>query len=106
MASHARIYNLTRRFSLKRSQAIKAVEQCACAWVEFGVSVRDLTIAESIAARNAQKKNAEPLPLAEIPHVEFRAPERARTSTRQEMHLAVEANQFARLVTAPQLAIA
>jgi len=52
---------------MKRRQAIRAIENCACAWVQYGVSIRDLTIAEAIAARNEQARTAEPLPLAELP---------------------------------------
>ena len=90
MASHSRVQNLTRGFRLKFNQAEKAVEACACVWVEYGVSVRDLTLAEAIAARNAQAKLREPMPFAEIPGLKV-----AGISTiHQEFALAAEANRF------------
>ena len=67
MSNNHRILNVTRGFTLKHKQAVRAIENCACAWVEYGVSIRDLTIAEAIAARNEQARIAEPLPLAELP---------------------------------------
>jgi hypothetical protein len=75
MASHTRILNITRNYSLKHKQALRAVENCACAWVVFGVSVRDLSLAESIAKRNQQASLAESLPLAELRTVIFRPSE-------------------------------
>ncbi len=57
MGSHIRVFNVTRQFWLKPKRALYAVEQCSAAWVEFGVSVRDLTLAESIAKRNEQAAN-------------------------------------------------
>lgn len=95
MSNNQRVKNLTRGGTLKHGQVVRGVQKCALAWVEFGVSFRQLTAAESIAARHAQKKQSEPLPLAEIPHIVFKAPERAQTSTRQEMHMAMQAVQFA-----------
>lgn len=80
---------------MKRNQALKAVENCACAWVEFGVSVRDLTLAESITARNHQAHTFERLPFAEQPGIIFRPTESAIAATRAGYHLVREANQFA-----------
>jgi len=74
MAEDSRILNITRGFRLKRSQAYRALENGACAWVEVGVSVRDLTLAESIAVRNQQAKMREPLVYAEIPGLVFDGP--------------------------------
>lgn len=74
MASHRRIVNLTRNYSMKFRSAEKAVYACACAWVEYGVSVRDLTLAESIAARNKQAAVREPLAYAEIPGLVWNGP--------------------------------
>lgn len=48
--------------------------ECACEWVEFGVSVRDLTLAESIKMRNEQSADREPLAYAEIPGLVFNGP--------------------------------
>ena len=97
--SNNRVYNVTRRFSMKHKQAVKAVENCACAWVEFGVSVRDLTLAESIAARNEKSRRREPIPFAELPGVVYRVAQRNEAGLRLEKQLAAEANQFARLAT-------
>ena len=69
MSNNHRILNVTRGFTLKHKQAVRAIANCACAWVEYGTSIRDLTIAEAITARNEQARVAEPLPLAELPGV-------------------------------------
>lgn len=66
MTKGTRIRNITRGFSLKRNQAIQAVENCAAEWVTLGSTIRDLTLAESIAKRNEQAAQREPLPLAEL----------------------------------------
>lgn len=71
MQKDPRILNITRGFRLKPSQAYRAIENCACEWVDIGVSVRDLTLAESIQARNVQAKDREPLANAEIPGIMF-----------------------------------
>lgn len=42
--------------------------------MEVGVSVRDLSLAESIAVRNEQAKLREPLVYAEIPGLVFDGP--------------------------------
>lgn len=94
MAQDPRILNLTRNFRLKRKQAERAIENCACAWVEYGVSVRDLTLAEAIAARNKQATEREPLASAEIPGLLFEPPTRAQASRHQEFALAAAANRF------------
>jgi hypothetical protein len=65
MPKSHRIHNITRDVWPKYSQALNAVDCCACAWVVEGVSIRDLTLAESIAARNVQAKTREELPAAE-----------------------------------------
>jgi hypothetical protein len=74
MSQSPRVKNLTRNLHWKFRRAEKAVYECACDWVEYGVSVRDLTLAESIAARNVQAKNREPLAYAEIPGLVFNGP--------------------------------
>jgi len=71
MASNKRILNITRNYWLKPSQAFRGIENCSCVWLEEGVSVRDLSLAESIAARNVQAKVREPLSVAEIPGITF-----------------------------------
>jgi hypothetical protein len=75
-----RVFNLTRGYSLKHKQALRAVDQCSATWIEFGISIRDLTLAEAIAARNAQAKLQEAFPLTEIPGLRYEAPETKRDS--------------------------
>ena len=75
MGNNSRVLNVSRGFSLKHKQALRAVENCACAWVEFGVTIRDLTLAESITARNEQARVSEPLCSSELPGLRYEAPE-------------------------------
>lgn len=93
MSGNQRVQNISRGYSMKHRQAEKAVATCSAEWVEYGVSIRDLTVAEAIAARNKQAADREPLPLPEIPGVVFRSPSRS-VSAMQEMALAWEANRF------------
>lgn len=97
MTANTRILNLTRGYTVKRNQALRAVENCAAVWVQFGVSIRDLNAAESIAARNEQARMREPLPFAECPGLVYRPAEKDQAATRHEYQLAREANQFASL---------
>lgn len=94
MTNNARILNLTRKFSLKYKQALKAVDNCACAWVEPGVSIRDLTLAESIMRRNEQSRQREPLESAEIPGLIFKPPTSGQMGTREVHELVMRANSF------------
>lgn len=80
MNGNFRVLNITRGFSIKYKHALKGIKECACTWVEYGVSVRDLTLAESIAARNEQARLAEPLPFAELPGLVFELRKGERTS--------------------------
>lgn len=89
-----RVVNLTRSTRLRFNQARKGVENCAWAWVEVGVSVRDLTLRESIAARAQQAKDREPLPFAEVPGLSFEAPMGQAGAHRQSRRLAYEAALF------------
>ena len=91
MSNNHRILNVSRGFTLKHGQAVKAIGNCACAWVEYGVSIRDLTIAEAITARNEQARIAEPLPLAELPGLVVRN----LPHYSDELELATTANKFA-----------
>jgi len=95
MSNNKRIMNLTRGYSMKFKQALHAIEQCAASWVEYGVSIRDLSLQESIEARNKQSKEREPLPLSEIPGIKFDPPANALNSNRQSSLLAYEAGKFA-----------
>jgi hypothetical protein len=112
LALYARVFNVSRQYSMKHKQALRAVENCACAWVEFGVSIRDLTLAESIAARNQQTQK--PLGLvyivegkggkliskpifSELPTCVYRPTERNQAQTREGHQLVKAANQFAEM---------
>lgn len=82
MAFPKRVLNITSGWKLKQNQAVRAVESCSAAWVEEGVSIRNLTLAESIAKRNEQAKLRDPEPdnqrepgsFAEIRGIVFRPP--------------------------------
>jgi hypothetical protein len=95
MASSKRVHNVTRGFDLKFRRAERAIEECSAAWVEYGVSIRDLTLAESIAARNVQARLREPLPYAEIHGLRFDPPVSGISATRRERKLTWEAHKFA-----------
>jgi hypothetical protein len=94
MAQDPRVLNITRGFRLKRSQVYRAIENGAVAWVEVGVSVRDLTLAESIAARNEQARLREPLEFAEVHGLRFDPPVSGIPATRREGLLLWEAHKF------------
>ncbi len=94
MPKDPRVLNISRGFRLRFNQACKAVDQCACTWVEHGVSVRDLTLSESIAARAVQAKNREPLPYAEVPGLRFQVPPKMNGAEWQSRLLAFEASLF------------
>lgn len=94
MSGNTRVLNVTRGYSIKHKAALKAVENCACVWVEFGVSVRDLTLAESIAARNEQAARREPLAFAELPGVVFEQPASAVSTMFERMSLVRAANEL------------
>lgn len=94
MPKDSRVFNITRSFRLRFNQARKAVENCACAWVEYGVSVRDLTLAESIAARSQQAKDREPLPYAEVFGLRFDPPAGKAAAEWQSRLCAYEASLF------------
>lgn len=95
MASHSRVFNLTSGCRIKRSQALGRIAHCLSEWVEPGVSIRNLTLAETVARRSAQARLEEPLPLAEIPGLIYRPSPTAEISTQHEQKLARIANQFA-----------
>lgn len=104
MAPDTRILNLTRGFRLKRNQALRAIEECACTWAtdaqcdEANVprrsAIRDLTLAESIAARNQQAREREPLESPELPGLTFQPPSSAVSSSPLRRRLIQAANQF------------
>src|ERR1700757_2923239 len=94
MAKTLSVLNVSRGYSVRLNQARKAVEVCACAWVEPGVSIRDLTLRESIAARGEQAKLRESLPYAEVHGLTFEAPRGRDAATRASRLLAYEASLF------------
>lgn len=74
MAASRTVYNISKKCFWKRSYALKSINNCACEWVEEDRTVRDLTLAEAIAARNVQAKLRDPMPMGEIPGLVFRQP--------------------------------
>lgn len=90
MSKNHRVLNITRGHTLKFKQAEKAVDSCACTWVEYGKSIRDLTLAESIAQRHKQVKELEPLPMSELPGIIFQPP----TAKRQDFTLLRIAREY------------
>lgn len=95
MSGNSRVQNVSRGYSMKFRQAAKGVAACALAWIEYGVSVRDLSLAESIAARNEQSRLREPLPLAEIHGLTYEPQPKDRAAYRLEQALAWQASAFA-----------
>ena|ERR1700748_2850071 len=95
MASHSKIHNISSNRYIKKSQAFGRIEQCISDWVEYGVSIRDLTLAEAIQARSQQAKDREPLPLAEIHGLKYEPASRNAVSTRESLKLAYEDGKFA-----------
>ena len=94
MSSNKRIINLTRGYTLKYKQACKAIEECAAIWVDYGVSIRDLNLQESISRRNQQAKDREPLADAEIPGLKYEPCIHAVSNHRESLYLAYEANML------------
>lgn len=89
-----RVLNVTRGFTLKQKQAERAISQFACAWVEYGLSVRSLTLAESIAARIEHAQRAEPIAHAELPGLMFEPPSIDRAKSYERRQLVFAANRF------------
>jgi hypothetical protein len=91
MKSH-RILNISKNIRLKYSQALKSIESCACAWVIEGESIRDLTLKESIQARNEQAKQREPMPNAELPGISYEPSTSGQSAARAGYELIMLAN--------------
>lgn len=104
MSKSLSVFNETRGYSIRFKQALRAVENCACEWIEYGVSIRDLNLAESISARAEQAKLREPLPYSEVHGLRFEPPVGGDAAYRQSRLLAFEATIFAGMATAPRLA--
>lgn len=94
MAQTLSVLNVSRGYRLRFNQARRAVDQCAAEWVEVGVSIRDLTLQESVAARAQQAKDREPLPFAEVPGLSFEPATGQAGAHRQSRRLAYEAAIF------------
>ncbi len=96
MTNRFPVLNVSRDYFVRLKQAKRSVEECACAWVEYGVSIRDLTLAESIEVRNKQAKLREPLEYAELPGIVFRSSTGSdKDAARLSRRLVVEAHRFA-----------
>jgi len=100
MSANRLVVNLTRGWKYRYRAAVQAVENCACAWVEFGVSIRDLGEQEASEARKRQEKALESLPFAELPNCVYRPAEQAQALTRAGYPLVRAANQFAAMQNA------
>ena len=91
-----RVVNITNGRRYKFNQARRLVEDhCALAWVEYGVSVRELTVEEMVKARSKQKECEEPL-YKEIHGLRFVPPASGLTASRAEGALAFECGQAIR----------
>lgn len=95
MSNNTRVLNLTRGFSLKHKQALRAIEVCSCVWVDYGKTIRDLTMSEAVAARNEQARLQEPLASVEIRGVLFEPPASALATLYRGYELTRAANQLA-----------
>lgn len=89
MRGLSRVINVDSGATMKFSQAARKIADGLCAWTEYGVSIRTLTLAEQIQARNEIARNREPLAFAEIPGLKFVHP-----GVGAELHLAWEAGKF------------
>ena len=77
---------------MKRSQAERAIQEGACVWVEYGISVRSATLAESIAFRNQLAAERDPIPSAELPGLIYQPPATDHNTDRYS--LIQQANQL------------
>lgn len=96
MSKTHRVLNLTRGIRLKLKQAETAVDVCAAVWVEYGVSIRDVTLSEAIELRNQQAARSERLAYAELPWLVYEPSAGAAEGYRREQQLVGRANVFAR----------
>lgn len=99
MAARKDVYNITRGFWMKRSQAEKAIRECSMAWDEEGSTVRSLSLQEAYDARVAQAARREqlatPLPYGELPGFLFQPPVSGTIAARASRRLMWEAHKFA-----------
>lgn len=94
MASQKRILNTTNGYHLKRSAADRAIESCSAEWVEKDISIRNLTLAESIMARRVQALEREPLPYAELHGLKYEPTANGLMASKAGAALIREAHQF------------
>lgn len=102
MSNNKRIRNVTRGYWLKQNQALGAIEACAAFWVDpddHSKGIRDLTLAESIAARNEQARMRGSLPYVEVHGLKYEPPAGTERTHYQGRLLAYEASLFAAEVT-------
>jgi hypothetical protein len=85
---------------MRAKQALRGIDNCAMAWVEYGKSVRRLTLAESIAARNEQARVRGPLPYMEIRGLKYEPAAGTERTHYQGRKLAYEARKFCKEVCA------
>lgn len=90
-----RIQNITTGYWLRPSHADRAIAECSACWVEYGKTIRNLTLTESIAARNEQARMREPLEMAELHGVRYEPAEGFNEQHNRGRQLAFEANKFA-----------
>lgn len=95
MTNNSRVLNVTRGFTLKYKQALRAVDECAAVWVEPGRTIRDASLSESIAMRNKQAADREPLPNMEIPGLIYQPSQANLASSRLGYALTRQAHEFA-----------
>ncbi len=95
MAKVRRVLNVTNGFWFKPGLVDLAIEQCAVAWVDRGVSVRNVTEDEAVVLRNQQAQQRMRLAYAELPGLVYEPAIGGAEAYRNERLLAVEANNFA-----------
>ena len=93
MDTHAKVFNISSNMRIKRSKALRRIEQCISTWVD-SFTIRDLSLAERVHARSEKARLEEALAFAELPGLRFQPPAYAQESTRREYVLAAEANKF------------
>ena len=99
MTNNKLVFNVTRNYWIKRKHALKGIEDdCTLAWVVERETVRDLTLAEQIAARNEQARRREPLPYAEVAGLRYDPCASGVAATRRENSLLWAAHDFMRSV--------
>lgn len=102
---NARVRNVDTGATMKHSRAEKLYRDFVCEWVEYGVSIRTLTLTEQIAARNEkarlrqamtekQAKLLEPLDYAEVQGLRFDPPVGSKGAYLRGRLLAWEAQVF------------